>query len=723
MKKVLLFFFLQFCIFAEIKIIPTKNYFWTDEDVVFKVYNYEKDEILYRVKVINEDGWGKVEEGKVKIKDNEIRIKPIDEGINIFEFPEKEVRILAIKPPDKINIKEIKKTLPNTWKKLISGKEYKILAMGDSVTQTLSSYGGYEKILAMYLERATGNKNIKTINKGYPGRSVDAAVRFFKEDVIETEPDLSLLMYGLNDEACGYSICAYIESYEYIGKRIKNQLNSDIIFLQPTPHIEIDFENLENSNPPNFIFRTIVFADSIKQLGQKLNIPVAETFHYIWGKGGKSLIESARNMMAFYPVSYRLPFSSLIEKEGNGDKIHPNVIGHLKMAKAIYDLINGKENIYPLKFEGKCFWNENKLKSSVYAINKSDKEIKGTLFVYPPYYKMKIEGNLEIKYSLKPGEKLNFEVIWKEILKPEDLLDEPYIRYFESNKLYLVIVDFSENLSHVYTVSLPFYPDIHFVKERMESYGDVNLKIYVDGKFENYKFKIDENKDSGRIRIIKKIKDGFAIGELVFVRYGMCLKGEANIDGKIEEWNENKWINVGEKFQVGWPEYVDYRNTIDECYTNWAFKSGDRGLYIAIKAKGKITGDSFTIFFDSRNPDEFGKVGRYYWANGKIEQGGKVYLSKGETTKNEVEMKGVWKEEGDRTNIEIFIPYNLFEKEKFPESKELAISIWWRHISEKNKITNIYWSEVGHPWNPRWYGVIKLIDNPVEKLPYMVRMR
>jgi len=723
MKKVFLFFILQFYIFAGIKIIPSKHYFWIDEDIIFKVFNYEKDKISYRVKIINENGWGKVIDGKINIKNGEFKIRLLDEGINIFEFPSQEIRILAIRPPEKINVKEIKKTLPNTWKKLLSGKEYKILAMGDSVTHTLSSLGGYEKILAMYLERATGNKNIKTINRGYPGRSVDAAVRFFKEDVIETKPDLSLLMYGLNDDACGYSICAYIESYEYIGEKIKKELNSDIIFLQPTPHIKIDFENLKNSNPPNFIFRTIVFADSVKQLGKKLNIPVAETFHYIWGNGGNSLIESAKNMFPLYPLSYRLPFSSLIEKEGNGDRIHPNVIGHLKMAKAIYDSINGRRKDYPLEFEGKCLWEENKLKSLVYVKNKSNRKIKGILFIYPPYYKIKIGGNVEIKYLLKPKEKLNFEVIWKEIARPEDLLKEPYIRYFESNKLFLTVVDFSENSSHVYTVPCFFYPDIHFIKERISSFGTVNLKIYANGKLEDYKFKIDKDKDLGRVNIIKEVNGGIAIGELVFVRYGMCLKGEVNIDGKLEEWSKNKWIKVGERFQVGWPNYIDYRKNIDECYTKWAFKSGEKGLYIAIKAKGKIVGDSFIIFFDSRNPEEFGKVGRYYWVNGKIESNGNVYLSKGETTKQRVKMKGIWREKGDKYNIEIFIPYNLFEKENFPESKELGVSIWWKHHTNKNEITNIYWSEVGHPWNPRWYGVIKLADNPYEKLPYMVRMR
>jgi len=50
----------------------------------------------------------------------------------------------------------VRKTLPRTGGKLVTGKPFTILAMGDSVTAT----GDYEAMLVMLLSRATGNPHI-----------------------------------------------------------------------------------------------------------------------------------------------------------------------------------------------------------------------------------------------------------------------------------------------------------------------------------------------------------------------------------------------------------------------------------------------------------------------------------------------------------------------------------------------------------------------------------
>ena len=56
----------------------------------------------------------------------------------------------------------------------------------------------------------------------------------------------------------------------------------------------------------------------------------------------------------------------------------------------------------------------------------------------------------------------------------------------------------------------------------------------------------------------------------------------------------------------------------------------------------------------------------------------------------------------------------------WPTSGDLGLSIIWTHPHADKNITRLMWSENGHPWTPRWFGVVRL--EPQGVLPFLLRI-
>ncbi|MBN1828098.1 MAG: hypothetical protein JW884_02990, partial [Deltaproteobacteria bacterium] len=231
------------------------NYVFTDNPAKIKVQGKMKS-IRYRVRTVTRSGWGPESEGEADVVDSLVEINPMTEGIHIVTFPgtvSPEVRFLAITPPVKLDQTRVEKILTQKGKKLFSNQSFRIVSMGDSVTHT----GDYESMLVMLLESATGNKNISFVDRSYPGRSADATVREFQKDAVENRPDLGLVMYGLNDQACGVPLPTYLDQYAWLARQLRLQCGSDCIFMQPTPVFYISVFGIVNLDAydPWSIFR------------------------------------------------------------------------------------------------------------------------------------------------------------------------------------------------------------------------------------------------------------------------------------------------------------------------------------------------------------------------------------------------------------------------------------------------------------------------------------
>ncbi|MFA6294685.1 MAG: SGNH/GDSL hydrolase family protein, partial [Victivallales bacterium] len=581
----------------------------------------------------------------------------------------------------------------------------------------------FENMLAMMLSRATGNRSISVLDRSYPGRSVDASVRNFKGDALSFKPDFTMIMYGLNDQVCGCSLEGFLEQYEWLARHLADECGSDTVFLQPTPHIDISVnkENLKpDSNPPEFAFRTIGFAESLRLQAEKMKIPCAETFNAIWGDGGATIEESAKKMWPLYPPSYSKQFASMIETDGKGDTIHPNALGHLMIAKAVYNSIACRKSPELLETKAVSVWTGTGVISTITVTNRSDKAATGRIAVFPRLEcgPLHLQGSGE--YSLKPGESAEFNVDWPDALKPEDLLKYPAIACLAPGNPVISTVIFSEGKSHVSGIPAPFGTPAFLRKRMVAEIPKIQARLDNGEKIE---VDLPANRDNGRIPLICKVPDGWAVAEIAFCRYSSAMKGEALVDGDDGEWAENKWSLVADPSQARWIRGTeDRRSSPAECNLQWTSRAGGQGLFLAIKANGSVDTDNFTLFFDERKPELLGTPGPYYWVSGSWNKDGSFKVSKGETSKKATGLAGKWKKTDYGAFVEIFIPYDLLDISSWPESGDLGFSLWWTHRGTGG-VTNLMWSEDGHPWSTRWYGVIRLENQPGKSLPWMVRIK
>jgi lysophospholipase L1-like esterase len=680
------------------------------------------------VATITAEGFGPRRTLTLTAADGAVSVSPLCEGIHVVSMGapvNQEQRFLAIAPPPPLDAAAVRKALPRTGAKLLEGQPFLLLSMGDSVTAT----GDYEAMLAMLLSRATGNTNITLVDKSYPGRSIDATVRHFDRDTRAIKPDLGLLMYGLNDQAGNVPLPAYLEQYAWVADQLAVRFQADTVFLQPTPHIAVfGADKSGNVEPPQTAFRTAGFAEAVARLGERRGVPVARTFAAVWGAGTGTIPEAAMALWPLYPTGYASPFSSLLESRGKGDTIHPNALGHLQIAKAVFAALNGQANEQPMTITGQSRWTDNGVVSRVTATNRSDKPREGRLEVYPPSgARIAIPG--PVPYSLAPGESVSFEVAWPEVRKPEDLLRFPYFQYLCEDLNPISVVDVSGAGSTVRSIAAPFEVPGEFVAERQTVEGRrVSVTLNTPGGVQTVPVKIPKGSQVGRVPLIRKLesdgKIGYAVAEVAYVQYAQALNGEAKVDGDLREWDGHRWAPVGEPCQArgrGGP--LDNRKSPDEAYIHMAFKAGANGLFIALRGRGELAGDRATLFFDPRAPEELGTVGPYYWAGLSFAPDGAVHLGKGETSVAAPGMNGRWRANEGGLDAELFIPYVLMDRDAWPASGDLGFSLVWTHQPKDGQPTQLMWSEDGHEWNPRWYGVLRCGANSQDVLPFRVRVR
>lgn len=706
-------------------------YVFTDEDATVQLAGPAPAELPYELKTITRQGFGPVATGNAHVENGAIHVKPLVEGLHILQLgstPPQTVRFLAMAPPPALDTAALRRALPLSARKLLAGAPFKILSMGDSVTHT----GDYESMLVKMLARATGDRNISFVDRSYSGRSVDASVREWQNDGPPTRPDLGLIMYGLNDQITNVPLDAFLEQYAWLTRQLKG-IGADSVWLQPTPDIGIpvtDEDRKPDSNPPSYIVRTLGFGEALRPLAAELKLPVAETFASVWGNGGSSLEASARSMWPLFPPGYANQFASLIENAGKGDTIHLNALGHLQIARAVFNALNGAHPVAPWQWSAQTRWTPRGAVSTLTARNVSQARRTGRLEIVAP--SDAVLDSAPVTYDLAPGQSVQTSVLWTQAKQPADLLAYPANRYLALETPLVPVVDFSGETgsaaSHVTGVRAPFEAQVAFKRTRYVVNGNrLEVEYTVDGKKKALPVEIPANSEVGRIPILRQVQgekaSAWLAGEIAYVRYGAARSGEAVVDGDLAEWDNAVWAPLGEPVQArSWRGPQDNRATPQEAYLRWAFKAGKGGLYLASHTTGDMARDTFTLFFDTRSPDLLGTVGRYYWVSGKLLPDGRLHVEKGETSATAPGLTGSWKKTATGVDLELFVPYAALDTSAWPRAGDLGLSIIWTHFDAADNHTDLLWSENGHWWNPRWYGVVRRTDAPTPSLPYRVRV-
>lgn len=696
---------------------------FTDERAVVAVGG----RVSFTQRLLTAQGWAAEGRGEAEPRDGLVEIAPLGEGINVVAFAGGgEARFLAMAPPPPIDRAALLAALPRSGAKLLAGEPFSILAMGDSVTNT----GDYHGMFARLLARATGNRRITVTNRSYPGRSADATARNWEGDLAAAgHPDLGLLMYGLNDQVCFVPLEAYLEHYRFVAEGLAAR-GADTVFLQPTPHIAIPLSEAErkpDSDPPWFVFRTIGWAEALRPLAAELHVPLAATFAAVWGGGGDGIEASARAMWPVYPPSYSRQFASMIETGGAGDTIHPNALGHYAMARACLAALGPPPAPEALAFTGVSRWTPEGVRSTLTVTNRGGALRSGRFEVHPQLRgELAVEG--PVAYQLVPGASATIEVGWPQARTPEDLLRFPNERYLAPGRPLIPLLDVSGGGSTVHAVAAPFAVAAAFVSERSVCAAPTaNVGLRTDRGLERIVVPFPTG-EVGRVPLVRKIEaggTGWAVAELAYVRYAGAVRGEVAPDGDLGEWDGQLWSVLGEPCQARFATGPDDRRASpEECRMRWGCRAGATGMAVALEVQGTIDQDRFTIFLDPRPPGELGTVGRYYWLSGSLKPDGALDLSPGETSPKGVRPVGRWTAAGGRTRLEFTVPYALCEQQGWPASGDLGLSLWWVHRGSEGRTTHLQWSEDGHPWNPRWYGVVRLQERPDRSaLPWMVRVR
>lgn len=674
----------------------------------------QQQSLICSIRVLTREGW--LDQGSSTFTTNaqgQVQFTPDLPGLFVLTTQSGkpvEARLLAMDKPAPINRDALLRALPRQGKRLLTGEPITLLAIGDSVTAT----GDYPKLLAMMLQQATGNRNITVQVKAHPGKSVDATLRTYASDVLPLAPHIALLMYGLNDQGAGGSMDTYLKQSAWIAQRLASDANADVILLEPTPHIASTQD----------AFRTIGFAQAITQLGEQLHLPVACTFDAIWGKGGNSVDQCMTDMQPLFPPHYRRQWQSMLETEGKGDTIHPNVLGHLAMARAVFQTITGQNQTQkPLFFQAKNAWDANGLITHLTCTNKSATYRKGLLQVYA------MDDLLtpilpDLTYELSAGQSQTFAIRWPQLRNPLDLLTLPASGYITHDRPLLAITDLADGHMNVQAVEPKSADDLHYPAQRIVTeQPEFNIQLVQGNNLITQTNTLQINSSVGTVPLITTHHGKTAVAQMSFTRFAQALTGTAIVDGKLDEWKDHTWSILGDPAQAHWTRGPsDKRATPDECMPRFTFKAAPTGLFMAISVMGDISQDRFTVFFDTRPPDQLGTPGGYVWLDGGFNKQGIFSAKRGETSPRDVKIQSAIQPTVHGSDIELFIPYSLMHQTHWPiEQQDIGLSVWWSHTGAAGK-TQLLWSDRGHPWNTLHFGVLRHVDSPAATLPTLVHV-
>ena len=669
----------------------------------------------WRHRVLTRAGWKTLPDGMSATVPTGIS------GIHVLEVSAPavgELRWLAIDPPPALDEVALTRSLPRRGAALLAGEPFTVLAMGDSVTNT----GWYDRILARLLARATGNQRITVVNRSYPGRSIDASVRHFLADTA-TRPDLACIMYGLNDQGAWASRDGYIEQHRWLVERLRTDCGADVVLMQPTP--DLAPLHPDSQEPLHAALRTLGFAEALRPLAAELNVPLAETFSALWQAQGDDFPDALASLLTAFPLSHDRQFTSVIEGDGHGDTIHPNALGHLALAQAVITALAGTSLDQPLAITATSTWRAEGLVTTVQVRNAAKHSLSGRLEIHPPSSAL-VRALSDLTYKLEPGAAHTIDVAWPEVRSAEDLFRHPYDRYVAAAAPMVAVLDFRDGACQAHAVTGAITPTGGFVRGRQvcaEPSARVRLATPQGERVIEAVWPIDSA--VGRQRLTAELIEGTqrapVAAELAWVRMASACSGEAVIDGDLGEWRYDTWAPLGEPCQARWViGPADQRADPGEFGLIWACRAGREAIHLALRITGDPLHDRFTIFCDTRPANQLGSAGPYWWIAGQWQADGTIRLQPGETSPPAALANGSGRTVDGSVTAEYSIPYAALATTLWPISGDLGLSFWWTHQGQGG-VTHLQWSEDGHPWSTRWYGVVR--RDPVGPLPWVVRVR
>lgn len=197
--------------------------------------------------------------------------------------------------------------------KLTRGETARVVCLGDSVTGLYYHTGGrraYTDMLGIALERSVPNAKVTMINAGISGNSTVDGLNRIERDVLQHEPDLVTVMFGLNDmtrvplDQFRANLITIVTRCWAAGAEVVLSTPNDVIDTSGRPTAKL-----------------VTYCDVIREVGASMGVAVADCY---------AEMETLRQGD---PLAWRLLLS---------DEIHPNMAGHQRMAETLSRSITGK---------------------------------------------------------------------------------------------------------------------------------------------------------------------------------------------------------------------------------------------------------------------------------------------------------------------------------------------------------------------------------------------
>lgn len=200
----------------------------------------------------------------------------------------------------------------------------KIVFFGDSITAASKDQhpplgNGYVAMLKEMFAADSDLDQIKFINAGINGHTIDDLFRRYKTDILPDQPDAIVIKIGINDAYNDYissrdrdRLRYYKTGLEQLIRALQNDLPEAHIFLF-TPYY------ISDSNTDTLYGKMGEYGRVVRALAENFAIPVLDT-------------------QAVFDEAIKVKLA----REWAADQVHPEREGHMLIAKAAYHFLKGR---------------------------------------------------------------------------------------------------------------------------------------------------------------------------------------------------------------------------------------------------------------------------------------------------------------------------------------------------------------------------------------------
>ena len=192
-----------------------------------------------------------------------------------------------------------------TIAKLAAGESVRIAALGDSLTCGWMAEKGYIDFLQDMLKAKYSAATILFTNRGIPGDTAEGGLRRLKEQVIDAQPDLVFVQFGLNDAFSGCPLEQYESTVSRIIDRLQRETAAEVLLLTSVALADPQEDSM-----------ALQYYERLVQVARQHGVSVVQVHAYWKEKTGGI-------------------FDGLLQ----ADFVHPTAAGYRLMAEAIMQVL------------------------------------------------------------------------------------------------------------------------------------------------------------------------------------------------------------------------------------------------------------------------------------------------------------------------------------------------------------------------------------------------